>query len=183
MLQSMGSQRVGRNWATKLNEQEGWNQSERWGSIQAAGRHRCRKRVQIVESWHPTQQKATCVCVTWTLVETIYRKTKPSHTQEGYISALSASIRKGESWKSLTSVLTFKQTEKEQLKTNVSRREEIKRKTEKVAKQDKKQQRKPLKTRIWFSKINKIDKSETEEGEKTEVNNMQMRWHHLWFYG
>ena len=75
----------------------------------------------------------------------------------------------------MTSVLTFKQTEKEQLKTNVSRREEIKRKTEKVAKQDKKQQRKPLKTRIWFSKINKIDKSETEEGEKTEVNNMQMR--------
>ena len=75
----------------------------------------------------------------------------------------------------MTSVLTFKQTEKEQLKTNVIRREEIKRKTEKVAKQDKKQQRKPLKTRIWFSKINKIDKSETEEGEKTEVNNMQMR--------
>ena len=75
----------------------------------------------------------------------------------------------------MTSVLTFKQTEKEQLKTNVSRREEIKRKTEKVAKQDKKQQRKPLQTRIWFSKINKIDKSETEEGEKTEVNNMQMR--------
>lgn len=63
---------------------------------------------------------------------------KLSHTQEGYISALSASIRKGESLKSLTSVLTFKQIGKEQLKTNVSRREEIK--TEKVIKQDKKQQ-------------------------------------------
>ena len=75
-----------------------------------------------------------------------YRKTKPSHTQEGYVSALSASIRKGESLKSLTSDLTFKQTEKDQLKTNVSRTEEKKKKQKKSSvKQDKKQQRKPLK--------------------------------------